>query len=459
MDYELIVIGGGAAGLGTARAGARARARTLLISDGQPGGECTFTGCVPSKTLIESAKQGVAFPIAAQRVRDVVARVAAAEDAAALRREGIDVTVGRARFTGPGRLQVDGRDLTAPRFVIATGSSPLIPPIPGLDGVPYLTNENIFDLTAVPGSLAVLGGGAVGCELAQAFARLGAHVTVIEGEGRLLPREEPEASRAIATVFAREGVTVHAGTGVTSASARDGGIRVDLADGATVSAERLLVAIGRRPVTDGLKLEHIGVRLDDRGHVITDEHLATTAPGVYAAGDVTGRLLFTHAAFHMGRIAAGNALARRPWQRRRYRPDATPWVTFTDPEVAHVGMTEAQAADRGARVAYLPMDEMDRALTAQHTDGFIKLITGPRRVLGNAGGGRMLGATIVAARAGEMIHEPALAMATGMFTGRLAAATHAYPTWSYGLQLAAAQFFMTIGGRSARPAHRGLRTP
>jgi pyruvate/2-oxoglutarate dehydrogenase complex dihydrolipoamide dehydrogenase (E3) component len=155
----------------------------------------------------------------------------------------------------------------------------------------------------------------------------------------------------------------------------------------------------------------------------------------------------------MGRIAAGNALARRPWQRHRYRPGATPWVTFTDPEVAHVGMTEAAAADHGARVAYLPMDEMDRALTANHTDGFIKLLAGPRPVLRDAGGGRILGATIVAARAGEMIHEPALAIATGMFTGRLAATTHAYPTWSYGLQLAAAQYFMTIDGRSARPAH------
>jgi len=453
VDYDLIVIGGGAAGLGTARAAARARARTLLISDGQPGGDCTFAGCVPSKTLIEAAKQGVGFPTAAQRVRDVVARVAATEDVAAMRRDHIDVALGRAQFTGPGRLQVDGRELTAPRLVIATGSGPLIPPIPGLDRLPYLTNETVFDLTALPGSLAVLGGGAVGCELAQAFARLGSRVTVIEGEGRLLPREEPEASQVVATVFAREGITAHTGTRVTTASARDGGMQVNLADGTTVTAEHLLVAVGRRPVIDGLNLEHIGVRLDDHGHVLTDDHLATTAPGIYAAGDITGRLLFTHAAFHMGRIAAGNALARRPWQRRRYRPNATPWVTFTDPEVAHVGMTEAQAAEHGARVAYLPMEEMDRALTAQHTDGFIKLLAGPRPILRNTGGGRIIGATIVAARAGEMIHEPALAMATGMFTGRLAAATHAYPTWSYGVQLAAAQFFMTIGGRTARPAH------
>ncbi len=170
---------------------------------------------------------------------------------------------------------------------------------------------------------------------------------------------------------------------------------------------------------------------------------------MYAAGDVTGRLPFTHAAFAMGRVAADNALSRR---QRRYDSSATPWVTFTDPEVARVGMTEAEAAAHGGRVAYLPMTDMDRAITAGQTDGFIKLITGPRRLLRGLGGGRILGATIVASRAGEMIHEPALAMATNMFTGRLAQVTHAYPTWSYGLQLTAAQFFHTIDGRRARPA-------
>lgn len=454
MDYDLIVVGGGAAGLGAARAAVRAGAATLLVSDGEPGGDCTFHGCVPSKTLIESARHGLPFAAAAQRVRDVVAQVAAAENESALRREGIEVLLGRARFTGPGpgRVQVHGRAVTARRFVIATGTGPVIPPIPGLDAVAYLTNETVFDLPALPASLAVLGGGPVGCELAQAFARLGSRVTVVEGEGRLLPREDPEASEVIAAVFGRDGIGVRTGSRVDRVSAGGGQVRLQLADASVVSAERLLVAVGRRPVTDGLDLGRIGVRVDARGQVITDERLATSAAGVYAAGDVTGRLPFTHAAFEMGRIAAGNALARRPWQRRRYHPAATPWVTFTDPEVAHVGMTEAQAAEHGGRVGYLPMAELDRAVAAGETDGFIKLVAGPRPVLRTLGGGRIVGATIVAARAGEMIHEPALAMATRMFAGRLAAATHAYPTWSYGVQLAAAQFFMTIDGRTARPA-------
>jgi pyruvate/2-oxoglutarate dehydrogenase complex dihydrolipoamide dehydrogenase (E3) component len=452
VDYDLIVIGGGAAGLGTARAAVRAGARTLLVCDGEPGGDCTFYGCVPSKTLIEAARQGLPFTAAAQRVRDVVARIAATEDAAALRREGIDVLLGRARFTGPGRIHAAGRTLTARRFVLATGSAPAIPPIRGLQAVPYLTNETVFALPALPASLAVLGGGATGCELAQAFARLGSQVTLIEGEDRLLPREDPDASQVIAAVFGRAGIGVRTGARVEGVSADGAGIRVDLAGADGVTAGQLLVAVGRRPVTDGLNLDYIGVRVDDRGQVVTDAHLATTAPGVYAAGDVTGRMPFTHAAFEMGRVAAGNALARRPWRRRRYRTHATPRVTFTDPEVAHVGITEAQAAHHGGRVAWLPMDEMDRALAAADTDGFIKLIAGPRPLLCTLGGGQLLGATIVAARAGEMIHEPVLAMATGMFTGRLAAATHAYPTWSSGVQLAAAQFFMTIGGRTARPA-------
>jgi len=184
VDYDLIVIGGGAAGLGTARAPVRAGARMLLASDGPPGGDCTFSGCVPSKTLIEAAKQAQPFPAAAQRIRDVIAQIAATEDAAEVHREGIDVTLGRARFTGPGRIRADGRVVTARRFVIATGVGPLIPPIPGLDQVPYLTNETVFDLSALPASLAVLGGGAIGCELAQAFARLGSRCLRRRGRHR-----------------------------------------------------------------------------------------------------------------------------------------------------------------------------------------------------------------------------------------------------------------------------------
>ena len=336
-DHDLVVIGGGAAGLGAARAGVRAGARVLLVSAGEPGGDCTFTGCVPSKTLIEAAARSLPFPVAAQRVRDAVLAIAATEDAATLRAEGIDVTLGRAQFTRPDQIEVDGRPVHAGRFVVATGAAPLIPPIPGLAGVAYLTNETVFDLSELPPSLAVLGGGATGCELAQAFARLGSHVTVIEGTDRLLSNEEPDAARVIAEVFAREGVDVRLGARLEHAGADDGGgVRLWLGDGTEVRAAGLLVAVGRRPVTADLDLPAAGIAVDDRGHIRTDEHLATTTRGVYAAGDVTGRMPFTHAAFEMGRIAAGNALSRR---RSRYRPAATSWLTFTDPELPRFGPT------------------------------------------------------------------------------------------------------------------------
>ncbi|HET7326846.1 MAG TPA: FAD-dependent oxidoreductase [Nocardioidaceae bacterium] len=442
-DYDLVVIGGGAAGLGAARTGLAKGARTLLVSDGEPGGDCTFYGCVPSKTLIEAARTGTPYAQVSARIKQTVAEIAATEDAQTLRGEGIDVVLGCARFVDRGAVDVGGRRLRAQRFVIATGSTAAVPPVDGLSETPHLTNETVFDLSELPESLAVLGGGPVGCELVQAFSRLGTEVTLVEAGDRLLSQEDPEASALIADVFAREGIDVRVGVDVEKVEA---GPRLALSDGSTVTAEQLLVATGRTPGTGGLGLGEIGVELDGAGHVRVDKHLATSVDGIYAAGDVAGMLRLTHAAYAMGRVAAGNALGRIP---RSYREDAVPRVTFTDPEVASVGAAE-QDAPAGSRVAELPMRAVDRALTAAQTEGFVKLIAGRRRVLGNAGGGRVLGATIVGARAGELVHEPTLAIATGMFTGRLAATTHAYPTWSSAVQLAAAQFFTRIGGREAR---------
>lgn len=450
--YELIVVGGGAAGMAAARAGARRGARTLLVQDGEIGGDCTFTGCVPSKTLIEAAAAGDPFDRAMERVRATVVAIAASESTAVLRGEGVEVLHGRARFRSGTELDVDGRRLRAERIVIATGAGPVVPPIPGLDSVSFLTNETAFDLTTLPRSIAVLGGGSIGCELAQAFRRYGSSVTLIEAGSRLLSKEEPDASDVVAEVLRRDGVDVRLGSTVLAVApgVQGCGASLHLDDKTTVATDAVLVAVGRTPGNDWLDLEAGGVEVDEHGFVRTDDRLATTADGIYAAGDVTGRLPFTHAADAMGRLAAANALSRNRW--RRFRPDAIPWVTFTAPEVARVGMTEAQAVEYGGRVAHLPMSEVDRAMTAARTDGFVKLIAGPRRITRGLGGGRILGATIVAARAGEMIHEPALAMHTSMFTGRLVEAVHAYPTWSSAVQQAAAQFFVEIGGRRARPA-------
>ena len=454
-SYGLAVIGGGAGGLAAARAGARRGLRTVLISDGALGGDCTFTGCVPSKTLIEAAAHGRPFAEASATMRAVVGRIAATEDAGMLRKEGVEVVEGSARFSGARVLSVDGQSIRAKVVVIATGSRPAVPPVPGLDAVPFLTNETVFDLEDLPGSVAILGGGAIGCELAQAFRRFGSQVHVVEAEQRLLPREEPEASAVLAGTFAAEGIGVHLGASVARVEqvVPGGAVRLVRADGSSVCAEALLVAVGRRPATAGLDAEAGGVELDGRGFIGTDRFLATSATGVYAVGDVTGRLLFTHAADEMGRLAVRNATAGLGrFGHRAFDTSSIPWVTFCDPEIARVGLTEAEAAETGGRVAFVPMSGVDRAIAAGRTEGFVKLIAGPRTLLRGTGGGRLLGATIVAPRAGEMVHEVALAMRTAMFTGRLAQTVHAYPTWSTSLRQAAAQFFMEVNGRRARPA-------
>lgn len=453
MHFDLVVIGGGAAGLAAARAGRRRNATVALVSSGPLGGDCTFYGCVPSKTLIESARHGLDFAAAASRVRATVNRIAATEDAEALRREGMEVIQAPARLAGPSLLSVQGSGLHYGRLVIATGSVPATPPIEGIDQVGALTNETVFDLTSQPASLLVIGGGPTGVELGQAFARLGTSVTIVEAADRLIPGEEPEAATAVAAALAVDGVHIRTGRRVTSLTGTPGAITARLDDGTAIDAEQLLVAVGRRPQTDNLDLERAGIRLDGRGHIITDAHLETTARGIYAAGDVTGRAPFTHAADEMGRIAANNALSRIAW--RRFHQDAIPAVIFTSPEVARVGLTEHQvAAIPGARVAELPLDELDRAITAGHTDGYIKLIAAPRTPTGNLAGGRLIGATIVAERAGEMIAIPTLALRTRMWPARLALTVQAYPTWTLGVRQAAAQLFIQTGGRTARPARR-----
>ena len=437
--------------MAAARAAARAGARPLLVQLGPIGGDCTFTGCVPSKTLIETAARGGSFDEARAAIVRAITTIAAREDDGVFRAEGIEVLHGWARFRAPGKIDVDGTVFRSRRVVIATGALPAVPPIDGLADVDYLTNESVFELDQLPASLAVLGGGAIGCELAQAFRRLGADVTVIEALPRLLAREEPETSEAIAGAFSADGIALRVGRSVVRAEPLEtkGAARLHLDDGGVITAERVLVAVGRQGAIAGLDLDAAGVATD-RGFVRVDKRLATTTSGIWAVGDVTGMLQFTHAADEMGRVAVTNALSRTG--RHRFDPEAIPWVTFTSPEVGRVGMTEAEAADHGGRVAYLPMTEVDRAIAAGETRGFIKMIAGPRRLLGNAGGGRVLGATVVASRGGELVHEAALAMRTGMFAGRLAQAVHAYPTWSMAVRQAAAQFFMEIDGRRARPA-------
>ena len=456
MDFDLIVVGAGAGGLTAAREGVRLGARVALVSDGPLGGDCTWTGCVPSKALLTAAARGLSFAEALNRVHAAIDRIARTENEATLTREGLKVMRGRAVLRSSTVVNVDGLNLSAKRIIIATGATASVPNIPGLADIPYLTNENVFDLDRKPVSVAVLGGGPIGCELAQALARLDVTVTVIEALPRLLSREEPEASDAVAVALRGDRITVHIGAGVERVQRTSDGNRLFLAGGAAVDAERVLVATGRRPSSVGFGVEEIGVEVDNRGYIVVDDHMATTVRGVFAIGDVTARLPFTHAAARMGFVAANNAVGGGRLRRaKRFNARAVPWATFTAPEVGRVGLTEAEAAAGGrARVAYLPLDTLDRALIADEPNGFVKLIAGPRRGTGNAAGGRLLGATIVAPNGGELIHEAALAMQADIFTGRLAQTVHAYPTWAMAVQLAALQFFMPVHGRVARPAAR-----
>jgi pyruvate/2-oxoglutarate dehydrogenase complex dihydrolipoamide dehydrogenase (E3) component len=444
-DPDLIVIGGGTAALAVARAARRRNASVVMITEGPPGGDCTFTGCVPSKTLLAST--ALSFDAAMARVRDTVASIAAEENETVLAKEGITVLRGRGVALDPRRVQVEGTTLSTKRLVLATGSGPVVPNIPGLHDVPFLTNENVFELTTLPQHLVVLGGGAIGCEMAFAFQRLGATVTVLEGDTRLLGKEEPEASAVILEALTTAGADVRLGTKLTGVTAKGAKLVLETTGG-PITCSHLLVAVGRKPLTTGT--DALDLRRSKNGAIEVDLRMRTSIKGVYAAGDVTGRLPFTHAADEMGRVAGGNAVGRLPLS---FKEKSVPWVTFTDPEVARVGLSEAQAAEqhKGARVVELPMSELDRARTADRTDGFVKIIVGPRKVGGNLAGGRLLGATIVAERAGEMIAEVTLAMRTGMYPARLGQTSHAYPTWSVAVQQAIGQLF-GIGERTPRPA-------
>lgn len=449
-NLDLIVIGGGSAGLGAANAGNREGKKVLLINEGEPGGDCTFWGCVPSKALISQSRKGASFDEAMNHVRSAVARIGAAETFSVLESHGMRTADGRASFVSNNTVEVDGTRFTAPRIVIATGSRAFVPPIPGLDTVDFLTNKEIFSLPRKPESLAVLGGGPIGVELAQAMAKLGVAVTIFEMADRILLREEPEASVAITQALEADGITLRLGAAVTGvAPVPTGGIRVETGDSSD-TFDQLLVATGRKPNSEGLELERAGVKMTDRGYIETSDKLETTGDGVYAAGDVTGKLPFTHAADEMGRLATAHALGLL--QKWKFKEHWIPWATFTDPEVARVGLTEAEAASKGGRVAYLPMSEFDRAITDGATNGFVKIIAGPKPITRRVAGGEVIGATIVTPRAGEMINEIALAMRTKMFTGRLGQSTHAYPTWGFAIPQTVAQFFFEQNGRTAQPA-------
>lgn len=443
--HDIVIIGGGTAGLVTAAGAAALGARVALVERERLGGDCLWTGCVPSKALIAAARKRHltgrgGWAEAASWMRDARGRVATHDDPERFRAMGVDVVFSPARLAGAGRVEVRDRTLVSKRIVIATGSLPTAPPIPGLEETGYLTHLTAFEQATLPLSITILGGGPIGLEFAQTYARLGAKVTVLELLPEVLPNEDPEVGRFVRERLEEEGVTVR--TAFTAARVFcDGSAKVVCSpQGERIAADELFVATGRRPNTADLEADRAGVALE-RGAVRVNARLETTQRGIWAAGDVTGGLQFTHVADYMARIVVQNALAPL---KTKASYQVVPWVTYTDPEVARVGLTEAEAIARGERVEVFRSDfaDLDRAIVEGATAGFAKIVT--RR------NGRILGATIVGRGAGELIMEIVLAMRFGVPLQKLDGVIHPYPTMSEIVKRTAGNWFRRRYGDTNR---------
>jgi len=448
--YDLAVVGAGPAGLAAALLAARSGARVALFERSRLGGTSLNSGSVPSKALIRSATlfagireatrlqgSGQSEPIAdlakiAARLRRIEERIAGYHSLARLARDGVDVHFGAAKFIDPHTIATGATRCRFKKALVATGAVAAPAGIPGLAEGSYVTSESVFGLTQLPEQLAVVGGGPLGCELAQAFCRLGSQVTIIQDEAKFLPREERDAAQILARAMARDGVTIRLNTRVVGA--RPEGARVVLETEnyktrETIAADRVLVSVGRIPNVTGLNLEAAGIAFDALNGIAVDDFLRTSNPNVYAAGDVCMDHKYTHVAESTGRMAVQNALLR---QRLRYSGLIIPWCTFCLPEIAHVGLQIWEAREKSIPVKTytMMMQDIDRAITDRQDNGFVKL-----HVV--EGHDRIIGATIVASRASEMINEVCVAMHSGIGLRRLGRVMHTYPSQASAICLAA----------------------
>jgi len=445
FDYNLLVIGAGSAGLVTSYIGAAVKAKVALIEKHRMGGDCLNTGCVPSKALIrsarllaearESSRLGIRsmqaefdFGEVMERVQRVITQIEPHDSVERYSALGVEVIEGEATLISPWEVEVNGKRLSARSLVIATGARPLVPKIPGLEDLDYLTSESVWALRALPKRLLVLGGGPIGCELAQSFRRFGAEVRIVEMAERLLPREDADAAAELSARFAHEGLLIASGhRALRFEKLADGSGRLHCeGPQGPVSFEfdRLLLALGRTANVDGFGLAELGVELEKRGTVRADAWLRTNFPNILVAGDVTGPYQFTHVASHQAWYAAVNGLLAPFWS---YRADyrVIPWVTFTEPEVARVGLSEDEAKAQGVEVEVTRygIDDLDRAIADGNDHGFVKVLTAP-------GKDKILGALIVGAHAGELLPEFVLAMKHGLGLNKLLGTIHVYPTMS-----------------------------
>lgn len=440
-SYNLAVIGGGTAGLVTAAGAAGLGAKVALCERDLLGGDCLNVGCVPSKGVISAArfvrqvrearKFGVNlpggfevdFPGVMERMRRLRAKISPNDSAARFRELGVDVYLGQAAFVGPNEVQVGDTSFKFKKAVVATGARASAPPIPGLDEVDYLTNESVFSLEELPSRLGVIGAGPIGCELAQCFSLFGSKVLLVESFHGILPREDPEASKIVQHSLERDGVRVVCCSRNTKVERRSDGIHLTLESHGTRFDEvvdKLLVAVGRAPNVDDLGLETVGVAYDRQSGVKVNDRLQTTNRNIFAAGDICSRFKFTHAADFMARIVIQNALFLG---RAKASALTIPWCTYTSPEIAHVGLYEGEAAKNGVRIDTFvqELSDVDRAVLEEEDDGFVKVHVG-------RGTDKIVGATLVAAHAGDLISEISVAMTNGVGLKGIGGTIHPYPT-------------------------------
>lgn len=454
LTPDICVIGAGSGGLSVAAGASQMGAEVVLLERGKMGGDCLNYGCVPSKAAIAAghaaqvmrtaSRFGIAdvapnvdFQAVHDHIHGVIAGIAPHDSVERFEGLGVHVIQEEGRFTGPAEVAAGDIRIRAKKFVVATGSSAGVPPIPGIDDVPYLTNETVFDLTEPPSHLIVVGGGPIGCELAQAHRRLGAEVTVLEMFS-VLGKDDPEVTEVVKKRLVEEGVDLREGIKIAKVAkvAKDGeGIAVTLENEGkeeTVTGSHLLIAAGRNPNLDGLDLDAAGIDYERRG-ITVDARLRTSNKKVYAIGDVAGGLQFTHAAGYHAGIIIRNILFKLP---AKVNYDAFPWVTYTDPEIAHVGQTEVQAMEKHGkdiRILRFAFAENDRAQAERETDGMIKVVTGKK--------GRILGCSMAGARAGELILPWALAISQKMKIGAMAGVVAPYPTLSEVSKRAAGSYY------------------
>lgn len=463
--YDLVIVGGGTAGLTAAHAATGPGVKIALIERNLLGGTCLNIGCVPSKALIRTSRLyaemrdarhygaqpptdvRVDFAVAMQRMRAIRARLGRASSVQHLTAAGIDVFFGAARFAGPDAVTVEGATLRFRKALIATGARPDTPSIPGLVEAGYLTNRKLFDLTELPPRLLVIGGGPLGCEMAQAFCRFGAHTTIVQDWPLFLPREERDAAQILSDALARDGIEVRLNTRATCVRVEDGRKIVDLVSDdhhSSIEVDAILTGTGRMPNVDGMDLEAAGVDHDTCRGVLVDDFLQTSNRRIYAAGDVCLEHKFNDTAEASARMAIRNALRRG---RQRLSTLIIPWCTYTDPEIAHVGLYVRDARRRGipVRTFTIPMHDVDRAVADSEAVGFVKIHL-------EEGRDRILGATIVARHAGEMINEITLAMVAGIGLRTLGRVIHPYPTQAEAIEKAADAYSRSLTTRAMRSA-------